>query len=51
MIKFMLKYFKENKTKAIQDIIFMIGLGGFAYLLFFIIYVSFYFGVLIHNKA
>ncbi len=39
MIKFMIKYFKENKTKAIQDIIFMVGFGGFAYLLFFIIYV------------
>jgi len=39
MVKFMIKYIKENKTKAIQDIIFMVGLGGFTYLLFFAIYV------------
>jgi len=36
MIKFMLKYIKENKGKAIQDIVFLIGLSAMAGMLLFI---------------
>ena len=36
MIKFMLKYIKENPTKAIQDVVFVIGLSAITGILLFI---------------
>ena len=36
MIKFMLKYIKENKGKAIKDIVFLIGLLAMTSMLLFI---------------
>ena len=39
MLKFMLKYIKENKGKDIQDIVFLIGLLAMTSMLMFIGYV------------
>ena len=39
MIKFMLEYIKENKGKAIKDIVFLIGLSAMTSMLMFIGYV------------
>ena len=36
MIKFMIKYIKENPTKAIQDTVFVIGLLVMTSMLLFI---------------
>ena len=36
MIKFMLEYIKKNPIKAVQDVIFIIGLSAMAGMLFFI---------------
>jgi|TARA_Y100000593_G_C4220260_1_gene291455 hypothetical protein len=36
MLKFMLEYIKENKGKAIQDIVLLVGISAMAGMLLFI---------------